>query len=440
MALWLETDTNANTNISSPTAVGVRTATRDEFVLPQILADQVAGGGDYVYYVTLQVAGAGTHYVMGPKTTHTAAAGETGIAAQGGMIFMRNGDVLTVYIDGLAGDTTTPDVTVRFAAIPLPSAAAGAIGGLPVLDANLAASANVTYLKDVALTETGAGYLAAGFKKLFDVATPVLTAASVNQTGDSYGVVTHTDYGNAKLVRSTTPANTLDVSAAGQAGVDWANIGSPTTTVALTGTTVGTVTTLTGHTAQTGDSYAIVNHVDYGNAHLVRSTTPANTLDVSSTGEAGLDFANIKQATGATTLTNITVPTVTTTGTASAVTAISTGGITAGSFAAGAIDAAAIAANAIGASELAADAVTEIVAGMGGLDIFIYTLTDGSGNAIEDCLVEAFSDAGMTTIVDYGVTDLYGKVRLNLDSPGTYYLKRTKTDYTFTNPDTETLS
>lgn len=45
---------------------------------------------------------------------------------------------------------------------------------------------------------------------------------------------------------------------------------------------------------------------------LVRSTAPANTLDVSGTGEAGLDFDNIKVATGATTLTNITVPIVTT--------------------------------------------------------------------------------------------------------------------------------
>jgi len=36
-----------------------------------------------------------------------------------------------------------------------------------------------------ALTETSAGYLAAGIKKLFDVASPVLTAASVNQTSDS---------------------------------------------------------------------------------------------------------------------------------------------------------------------------------------------------------------------------------------------------------------
>lgn len=43
---------------------------------------------------------------------------------------------------------------------------------------------------------------------------------------------------------------------------------------------------------------------------LVRSTTPANALDVSATGEAGLDFDNIKDASGAHTLTNITVPVV----------------------------------------------------------------------------------------------------------------------------------
>ena len=37
-----------------------------------------------------------------------------------------------------------------------------------------------------ALTETVGGYLAAAFKKLFDIETPVLTAASVNQGGDAY--------------------------------------------------------------------------------------------------------------------------------------------------------------------------------------------------------------------------------------------------------------
>jgi len=57
----------------------------------------------------------------------------------------------------------------------------------------------------------------------------------------------------------TTAGRTLDVSAGGEAGIDWANIGSPTTVVGLSGTTVDTVTTLTGHTPQTGDSYALAN-------------------------------------------------------------------------------------------------------------------------------------------------------------------------------------
>ena len=78
----------------------------------------------------------------------------------------------------------------------------------------------------------------------------------------------------------------------------------------ITGNLSGSVGSLTGHTAQTGDSYAIVNNASYGNAKLVRSTAPANALDVSATGEAGLDFNNIKNAGGAHTLTNITVPTV----------------------------------------------------------------------------------------------------------------------------------
>ena len=79
----------------------------------------------------------------------------------------------------------------------------------------------------------------------------------------------------------------------------------------VSGNVAGSVGSLTGHTNQTGDSYPIVSHADYGNAKLVRSTTPANSLDVAATGEAGLDFDNIKDATGAHTLTNITVPVTT---------------------------------------------------------------------------------------------------------------------------------
>lgn len=70
---------------------------------------------------------------------------------------------------------------------------------------------NLKQIIGTTLTETSAGYLAAGLKKLLDVASPVFTLASINQTGDNYAIVNHTDYGNAKLVRSTTPGNTLTV-------------------------------------------------------------------------------------------------------------------------------------------------------------------------------------------------------------------------------------
>jgi len=56
-----------------------------------------------------------------------------------------------------------------------------------------------------------------------------------------------------------TAGNTLDVTATGAAGIDWGNVENPTTAVDLSATDIqlcDTVTTLTGHTAQTGDNYA----------------------------------------------------------------------------------------------------------------------------------------------------------------------------------------
>jgi hypothetical protein len=43
-----------------------------------------------------------------------AASGLTAISAQSGWITVRNGDVLTCYVDGLAGDTSTPDWSTRW--------------------------------------------------------------------------------------------------------------------------------------------------------------------------------------------------------------------------------------------------------------------------------------------------------------------------------------
>jgi len=139
----------------------------------------------------------------------------------------------------------------------------------------------------------------------------------------------------------TTAGRTLDVSTGGEAGIDWANVGSPTTTVAFTGTTIATtqkvdvetiktnpcvnagtvtfpqdgtiasrtnitaatgivlsgvthtgaviptVTTLTGHTAQTGDTYAIAN----GAAGFVAIDTVVDAI-LADTGTDGVVVAS----------------------------------------------------------------------------------------------------------------------------------------------------
>jgi len=60
-------------------------------------------------------------------------------------------------------------------------------------------------------------------------------------------------------LKSTVPNRQLDVTATGGAGIDWANVENPTTALDLSGTDIqlaDTVTTLTGHTAQTADHTA----------------------------------------------------------------------------------------------------------------------------------------------------------------------------------------
>lgn len=66
----------------------------------------------------------------------------------------------------------------------------------------------------------------------------VITAGTVGGTSVVGEVVGSFSIENRSAVMPTTAARTLDVSAGGEAGVDWANVGSPTTSLALTGTTI----------------------------------------------------------------------------------------------------------------------------------------------------------------------------------------------------------
>lgn len=82
---------------------------------------------------------------------------------------------------------------------------------------------------------------------------------------------------SAGALRPTTAGRTLDVTAGGAAGIDWGNVENVTTTVGFTNTTVGIVTTLTGHTAQTGDSFA---RIGVAGAGLTNINLPNQTMDI----------------------------------------------------------------------------------------------------------------------------------------------------------------
>lgn len=69
----------------------------------------------------------------------------------------------------------------------------------------------------------------------FDIVITTGTVDSVSVVG---AVVGSFSLRNNSALKPTTAARTLDVSAGGEAGVDWANVGSPTTTLALTGTSI----------------------------------------------------------------------------------------------------------------------------------------------------------------------------------------------------------
>lgn len=171
----------------------------------------------------------------------------------------------------------------------------------------------------------------------------------------------------------TVAGRTVDVTATGAAGIDWANVENPTTTVNLSGTSVKTATDVETDTQdiQSRLPAALVSgRIDSSVGAYQSGLTPlqptvaGRTLDVTATGEAGIDWANIGSPTTAVNLsaTNIDVDQVvaSVTGAVGSVTAgvtvttnndktgysIGVGGIGATAFAAGAIDAAALAASA----------------------------------------------------------------------------------------------
>lgn len=90
------------------------------------------------------------------------------------------------------------------------------------------------------------------------------------------------------ILAPTTSGRTLDVSAGGEAGIDWANIGSPTTTVGLSGTTVKTATDVETDTAdiQSRLPAALVSgRIDASVGAMAANTLTASALATDAVGE-----------------------------------------------------------------------------------------------------------------------------------------------------------
>lgn len=104
---------------------------------------------------------------------------------------------------------------------------------------------SVTGLNHFAIDTSADGtFYAAG--SFFDIVITTGTVDSVSVVGS---VVASFTLRKNSALKPTTAGRALDVSAGGEAGIDWANIGSPTTTVNLSGTTVKTATDVETDTA-----------------------------------------------------------------------------------------------------------------------------------------------------------------------------------------------
>lgn len=113
---------------------------------------------------------------------------------------------------------------------------------------------SVTGLNHLAVAATAANGFEAG--KSYQAVITTGTVGGVSVVGE---VVAQFSLERSPALRPTTAGRTLDVTATGAAGIDWGNVENATTAVDLSGTDIqlcDTVTTLTGHTAQTGDSFA----------------------------------------------------------------------------------------------------------------------------------------------------------------------------------------
>jgi hypothetical protein len=139
----------------------------------------------------------------------------------------------------------------------------------------------------------GAFYAAGSF---FDIVITTGTVDSVSAVGVVVGSFT---LRKSSALKPTTAGRTLDVSAGGEAGLDWANVGSPTTTINFSGTTIKTATDVENDTAdiQTRLPAALVSgRMDSSTGAMATDVITSTALAASAVTEIQAGLSTLTQA------------------------------------------------------------------------------------------------------------------------------------------------
>lgn len=300
----LATNTLSNQNIASALNVLTYTNTsRIRELQVNVFLDQIAGNGSYTCYATVQRAGSGSAYQESPVTTATVASGVTAIAFASILLTINATDVLKIWVLGLAGDTTTPDIIVDVNEMFVLTDSSGQVTAADVKAINAVATTSVTAVNaNVGTTQplnfTGTGASALVKTDVTDIATAAVNTASA-QLGVNVVSQANIDFGALQKasLNAATPSVTVSdktgfsLSTAGILAI-WHQLTSAIVTAGSIGkllldnidatissrtkpadtqarvTLVDTVTTYTGNTPQTGDNFARIGVAGVGLTNL----------------------------------------------------------------------------------------------------------------------------------------------------------------------------
>lgn len=136
-------------------------------------------------------------------------AGSTGVKVVLSAGEMNGDNIRVIFSDAAGAEWCDLSVSIQTSARQIDDLAFPATSGRSInVGTDGVVQSNLIQILASTLTETVGGYLAAAFKKLFDVAAPVFTTASVNQTGDSFARIGATGSGLTSLAQASVCTET----------------------------------------------------------------------------------------------------------------------------------------------------------------------------------------------------------------------------------------